>query len=144
MFDKALSGVDVGVPGAVWRIALGLFLVPLLRIAGLDPTLQGVFGALLAILFSVKVVAAVARRVIPASSDTKAVWQWRRDAARIYDSFQWRKLLWFGCGLMLGAVVFDFGSRVQWLVGGTCFVAGAVAEFLWRRKTIVPLCSGDA
>jgi hypothetical protein len=144
MFDKVLAGMDVGVAGAAWRIVVGFSLVPCLRIAGLEPTLQTVLGALLVLLFLVKVIAAVARRIVPVSSDTEALWQLRRDAARIYDSFQWRKLLWFGSGLMLSATAFGFGSRAQWLAGTACFVAGTVAEVLWRRKKIVSFSSSVA
>ena len=86
--------------------------------------------------FVPKVVAAVARRLVPATAVVRAHWAWRRDLARNHDSYQWRKLVWIGVGLLLGAALGVPGTRVQWVLGAACLAAGGAAEAFWRRQGI--------
>jgi uncharacterized membrane protein YfcA len=134
MLEKVLINFDVGVSGAVLRVALGYVLVPALQVLGIGPGPWTVVVSLLAMLFAVKVVAAVGRRVVPASDVVRSHWEWRRNLARYHDSYQWRKLLWIGIGLMMGAAIGSPGTRVQWLIGVLCVVAGGGAEVYWRRQ----------
>ena len=134
MPERFLINFDVGLPGALLRIALGFLLVPAIRGLGLDPGFSTGVCALLAMLFAVKTVAAVARRLVPATAVVRAYWQWRRDLARYHDSYQWRKLVWIGIGLVLGAVTENPGTGVQWTLGAVCLLGGGVGEVFWRRK----------
>lgn len=136
MLERLLINVDVGLPGAVLRTALGFLLLPTLRGLGWDPGPAMAVVALLALLFAVKVVAAVARRLVPATAVVRAHWAWRRDLARNHDSYQWRKLVWIGVGLLLGAALGVPGTRVQWVLGAACLAAGGAAEAFWRRQGI--------
>ena len=54
-------------------------------------------------LFGVKLFAAVARRAVRTSPAVAAHWEWRRNLARYRDSYQWRKLVWFGVGILAAA-----------------------------------------
>lgn len=134
MLERALINFDVGVSGAVLRIALGFLLVPALQVVRPEPVPWTVAASLLAMLFAVKVIAAVGRRVVPATDVVRSHWEWRRNLARYHDSYQWRKLLWIGIGLMMAAAVGRSGTTIQWVLGGACFLAGAVAEYFWRRQ----------
>jgi hypothetical protein len=136
MLDKALINFDVGVPGAVLRIALGFLLVPALHVLGPAPGPSAVVVSLLAMLFAVKVAAAVGRRVVPASNVVRSHWEWRRNLARYHDSYQWRKLVWFGMGLIMCAILWVPETKIQWLLGATCLVAGGAAEVVWRRQRL--------
>jgi hypothetical protein len=132
MLEKGLINFDVRVSGAVLRIALGFILVPALQLLGIEPGPWTVIVSLLAMLFAVKVVAAVGRRVVPASDVVRSHWEWRRNLARYHDSYQWRKLLWIG--IMMCAALGSPGTKIQWLIGAVCFLAGGVAALFWRRQ----------
>jgi hypothetical protein len=131
--DKVYVNLDTGVPGALLRIALGILFVRVLGAVSpqAGPWTTGAF--LLAMLFAVKVFAGVSRRVVPASREVQTHWEWRRALARYYDSYQWRKLLWFGTGIILGEAPHWPESTAQWVLGLACVAAGAAAEIVWRR-----------
>jgi hypothetical protein len=131
--DKVLINLDIGAPGALLRVVLGLLLVPALDAVHADAGLWLTSAWLLAALFGIKVVAAAARKALPASALVRSHWEWRRNLARYYDSYQWRKLLWLGVGIMIGGAMGWPGTETQWLLGVVCFASGAVAEILWRR-----------
>jgi len=134
MLERLLINADAGPPGAILRIILGMLLLPLFRALGRDPGLAVAVVALLALLFAFKLAAAVARRLVPATPVVRQHWEWRRNLARNYDSYQWRKLVWIGFGLLLGVALNRPGTRVQWVLGGVCLLAGSVGEVFWRRQ----------
>jgi len=136
MLERFLINFDVGISGALLRIALGSLLVPVLRMLRPEPAPWMVVVALLVMLFAVKAVAAVGRRVVPATDVARKHWAWRRDLASYHDSYQWRKLLWIGIGLVIAAVVDSPAARIQWVLGALCILAGTAAEILWRREGI--------
>jgi len=136
MLERTLISFDVGVPGAVLRIALGFLLMPALQRLRLDPRPWTVVAALLVMLFAVKVFAAVGRCVVQATNVVRQHWEWRRNLARYHDSYQWRKLVWVGIGLLIGAVLGSPGTTIQWVLGAVCCMAGGAAEVLWRRQQL--------
>jgi uncharacterized membrane protein YfcA len=133
MLKRALINFDIGVPGALWRTALGFLFVPVVQTLATDLSSWTTIVSLLTMLFAVKVAAAVVRRFVPATDVVRSHWEWRRNLARYHDSYQWRKLLWIGIGLLVGAAVGSPGTRIQWVLGTGCVLAGAVAEVFWRR-----------
>ena len=134
--EKVLINLDIGAPGAFLRIVLGILFVPAIEVVHPETGLGTLSASLLALLFAIKVLAAVARRVSSASAVVRSHWEWRRNLARHYDSYQWRKLLWFGVGIMIGGAVDWPGTRAQWILGVVCAVAGSAAEILWRRHRV--------
>ena len=56
---------------------------------------------LLLVLLLLRVVLAVVRKVVPFSPELQEAWSERRRMAKLYDSYQWRKMLWIGAGLAL-------------------------------------------
>jgi hypothetical protein len=134
--DRLLLGFDVGVAGALWRAALGALLVPALRAVHPAAGIAFALAVLVAVLFAVKAVAAVARRALPASPQVRAHQEWRRNLARVHDSYQWRKLLWVGLGMFAASTL--HGPRARWErpLAAACLGAGLTAELLWRRKRL--------
>ena len=131
--DKIYINFDTGVSGALLRIILGILLV--LVVGDLSPAASPwtMTAYLLVLLFAIKVFASVARKAVAPSSLVRSHWEWRRNLARYYDSFQWRKLLWFGIGILLAGALRWPETRTEWIVGLSCVVAGAAAEVFWRR-----------
>jgi hypothetical protein len=134
--DKVYVNLDTGVPGALLRIVLGILFV---RAVGLVNPLAGpgtMIAYFLAMLFAFKVFAVVSRRVARVSSVVQSHWEWRRTLARYYDSYQWRKLLWFGIGIMMGDAPHWPETTARWVLGLACVAAGAAAEIVWRRHRL--------
>jgi len=140
MIERVLLNLDVGLSGAILRVALGAALV-----FALHPLVPGVGLAASAVslavmLFGLKAFAAVARKVLPATPAVRARWEWRRNLARNYDSYQWRKLVWLGVGILAAAGASRQQGAWEISLGTACILSGAIAEVAWRRKglTTVP------
>jgi hypothetical protein len=136
MREKILLSLEVGPSGAVLRTAGGLLFALALRRALPSAAPATAAAVLLAVLFGVKVACAVARRFAGGTPRVHAVWEWRRNLARLHDSYQWRKLLWFGAGILAAGVL--AGPRASWELGlgSACLASGTLGEVLWRRKGI--------
>jgi len=132
MRDNLLIHLDVGPSGAILRTLLGLAFALALRAWAPGAGLAGASGALLVLLFGVKAFAVVARRLAGASARVKAEWERRRKLARYHDSYQWRKLTWFGVGILAAGLL---GPRARWelALGAGCLASGLIAEGFWRR-----------
>jgi hypothetical protein len=87
----------------------------------------------LAVLAAVRIVPAVLRHVLPWTPDLKAHWFRQRAVAKRYDSYQWRKLFWFGLGIAAYLALFDRGGRVAPALALICLVSGAFGLLVWRR-----------
>ncbi len=145
MLERVLLALDVGLPGAIFRVALGVAWVIALRLLAPGAGLLGAAASLAAVLFGLKALTAIARRLLPATPTVRAQWEWRRNLARNYDSYQWRKLVWFGVGILAAAVAAST-QRGVWEVrlGLACILSGALGEVAWRRNRPAALPSGRA
>jgi hypothetical protein len=97
--ETILVRTDTGPWNMFYRFAVG-FLTPLFvcHFIG-DRSLWVLLLSLLCVLLLLRLVPAVARRIISFSDEAKAVWARRRQLAKRYDSYQWQKLFWIGAGL---------------------------------------------
>ena len=136
MGRKLLLMADVGIPGAAARVALGAGFVFVLRRAHPDAGFPAAAAALAALLFGLKAFTAVARRVYPSTADVRAHLEWRRNLARFHDSYQWRKLTWFGAGIVAGAGLAGDPAGWELPLGMACLACGSAAEIVWRRKRL--------
>jgi hypothetical protein len=119
---------------AVLRMTIGFLLLPIVAVwhdgrAGGGGLLLG----FLLVLIMLRVLPAVARRVIPFSADLQQHWFMRRQLAKRYDSYQWQKLFWFGIGLTIYLLLFDDRGTVEMLLASACLVGGGLGVLLWRR-----------
>lgn len=134
--ENIYLGLDVGMPGTLLRIVLGSLLVLAVDAAYPGASLWTLSACLLALLLAIKVLAGLARRVGSPSTLVRSHWEWRRNLARYYDSYQWRKLLWFGTGILIGGALRLPSATTFWILGFTCVAAGATAEIRWRRHSL--------
>jgi hypothetical protein len=118
----------------MYLTSIGFILVPLStalrRSDGPDWLLLPVF---LAILIGLRVVPAMVRHLLPFSADLQAHWSRHRVLAKRYDSYQWRKLFWFGVGLGCYLALFDRTSGLPGFLALACLLAGGLGELAWRR-----------
>jgi hypothetical protein len=134
MKDTLLLHLDVGPAGALWRVALGLLFTLGTRASLPQAGHARTAAALLGVLFLVKVLAAVGRRLTVVPPGVSAAWTWRRALARDHDSYQWRKLVWVGLGILAAGLLAPPRAPWELGLGGACLLSGLVAEALWRRK----------
>ena len=125
--EKILVSLDRTYMGALYRIAIGFVLIPLFSFVGLNVRSGWSLSlALLAVLLSLRILPAVARKLLALSAVAKAIWFERRQIAKRYDSYQWQKLFFVGLGLasyVLASKEWHF-SRI--VVSSVCVGCGAV------------------
>lgn len=120
---------------ALYLAALGLFAAPILaRLWG--PYRPGwmlpVF--LLAVLFTIRVMSVIMRKTFSFSARTQEVWSNRRELAERYDSYQWRKLLWIGLGLLVYAFCVRDLEMWTMVTAVTAVLAGGLGEVYWQQS----------
>ena len=120
---------------ALSRLALGFLVFPIAAwwLAVETPDWR-VVPFFLLLLLALRVVPAVARRVLPTPTEVQARWAGRRELAKRFDSYQWRKLLWFGLGMALYLLVVRGAAGAEIGLALACVVAGALGETRWRRR----------
>src|SRR5436309_1796480 len=132
--DKFLLSLDEGAFGALYRMLIGLVTIPAWRLLlgseGSDWTLA---PFLLLVLLLLRVALAAVRKLVPFSAEVVEAWSVRRRTAKLYDSYQWRKLIWFGAGLASYVMV---SGRYYWpmevALSMFCLFSGAGATLKWR------------
>ena len=89
------------------------------------------------ILFSLRLAPAIVRHVFAFSPEVQVIWSQKRQLAKHYDSYQWRKLFWVGLGLAIH-LIFNGRSleyRVEWILAVTSLVGGAIGMMVWQYRT---------
>lgn len=139
--DRVLLAVDRFPCDAIYRTAIGYWMLPLfLRLSGKD-TGWSVLLWFVALLLAIRLVAAVLRKLLPFSKEATAAWAERRFLAKRFDSYQWQKLFWFGLGL--AAYILSSG-QLTWPAAALtafCLIGGALGLLVWRRRVSMGVAS---
>ena len=135
--DKLLLVLDQGPVGALYRGLIGFVTIPAMRLLsggdGYEWTLVPFF---LFILLLLRVGLAIVRKVVGFSLELQEAWAVRRRMAKLYDSYQWRKLMWIGAGMALYVVVSDSYRAVPVALSVFCLITGAAAGLRWRVVSV--------
>lgn len=88
------------------------------------------------VLVAYRMVPLVIRKLVRFDDSTTAVWSERRHLAKQFDSYQWKKLFWFGVGLTIAAVITNNASATARVLATVCLASGAVGLIVWsvRRR----------
>jgi hypothetical protein len=131
--DRRLLSLDEGAFGAIYRGIIGFVTVPAMQLLlGSNSPHWAIVPFLLLVLLLLRIFPAIARKVIPFSAQLKEAWSVRRRTAKLYDSYQWRKVLWIGAGLALYIVVSGDSPSEHVALSAVCLIAGAVAMMKWQ------------
>ena len=131
--DEVLLSLDVGAYGALYRLLTGFATIPAMRMLfGSDRSDWTLVPFLLLVLLLLRVIPAVARKVMRFGPELKEAWSVRRRTAKLYDSYQWRKLMWIGAGLALYVAVSGQYRPVYVALSMFCLVTGMIATVRWR------------
>lgn len=122
---------------ALYRIGLG-YGFPLLyyRISSKESSEWLVVLWFLSCLLGLRIFPAISRKVLPFSRDVKQIWVERREMAKRYDSYQWRKLIWFGIGLTGYVASSGIWNEPVCTLAVFCLVAGGVGTLFWRKRVV--------
>lgn len=135
--DKFLLSLDEGTFGALYRVLIGYTSIPVMRLLlGSDGFHWTLIPFMLLVLMLLRVIPAVVRKVVPFSADLREAWSVRRRTAKLYDSYQWRKLMWIGAGLALYLAVAVQYRPVPIALSMFCLITGAAATIRWRAVAI--------
>jgi DMSO reductase anchor subunit len=131
--EQLLMGLETRPWDILYRAVVGFATLALfVRVrsgSGSDWVLAAV---LLAVFVALRVVAAIARRVLPFSDAARRIWTERRQLAKKYDSYQWQKLLGFGVGLALYVAVSQQFSIPRTAISAACVLAGLIGAMKWH------------
>jgi hypothetical protein len=133
ILEGVVRRVDTPAWHAVYRLMMGSSLLPLFGwwsdSGHADWRLVPFF---LVMLLMLRLVPAVVRHLVPFPADACARWSHRRLLAKHFDSYQWRKLLWFGLGLAASMVFFRRAEGATTLLVVACLVGGGLGAWRWR------------
>jgi hypothetical protein len=141
--ETVLVGLDEGSLGALFRGAIGFATIPIVAaVTGNSEQDWALVPGFLMTLILLRVVPLVIRKLMPFSSTAQQIWGKRRQMAKRYDSYQWRKLFWSGAGMALYSGVWGASWVPDIAVAGICIMAGGIGLARWR--VMVPGRRGSA
>jgi hypothetical protein len=134
LHDRLLLAIESPPWLALYRIAIGFGVVPAYA-AWFGP--EGGWGLVVwfvAVLAALRLACMVLRRIVPASPQVQGAWGERRVLAKKFDSYQWRKLVWFGIGLCAYIAVAGRAGAATGALATFCLIGGVLGELAWRRQ----------
>jgi len=133
--DKVLVSIDRRPFDGLLRALIGFVAIPVLSFLRLDirSNFTLIIG-LLSLLLSLRIVPVFLRKLLPLSSEVKAVWSERRQVAKRYDSFQWQKLFYVGIGLACYMLVSRELQTSSIAVSAFCVLFGAIGIVSWYMQ----------
>lgn len=132
--------MDHGVWSALFRILLG-YSVPF-SWSALSTLTQGQHDSrtfvlfFLVVLMASRVIPAVLRKLLPFSWAAREAWAARRQLGKRYDSYQWQKLFWIGCGMGLYALSLPERWATLTAVVSVCLITGAAGLAVWSYRSV--------
>jgi hypothetical protein len=134
-FEKCVWLLDETPLDIVHRAGLGALMVPAHEaLLGRDTALWRFVAFFFVALLVLKFGLGVVRRFFPASSELKSAWRERRMLGKAYDSYQWRKLVGYGAGLLAFLLGSGRGQNPTIYFAVGCIVAGIVGTVCWQRR----------
>jgi hypothetical protein len=148
LYERCLAKLDAGIVGASFRAIIGFAVLAAWdRFASPHVPRWWLLVGFAVVLAALRILPAIARRVARFPPRVETAWRYRRTVAKLVDSYQWRKLLFFGLGMLIhGAIVRDADPWTAALTAGN-LVAGGLGEWLWRaggRGAAVTLWESDS
>lgn len=133
--DKTMVSLDRGLLSGLLRILIGFFFVPALDLLRQDvSSAWTLILGLGLVLVCLRIVPVFLRKLLPLSSEVKAIWAERRQVAKQYDSFQWQKLFFVGTGLFCYLLISRTWTTPSISVSSFCILFGAIGVVVWYAQ----------
>jgi hypothetical protein len=138
-FEKLIWLLDEPPLDTLHRVAIGFGLLPLhAQVLGRDSAPWQLVLFVLLLLFVLKLGFGVLRSLLPVSAGLKAAWKERRVLGKSYDSYQWKKMLGFGPGMLAYLFWSGQASGFPLLFAALCTAAGVWGMIHWQgRKRVL-------
>jgi hypothetical protein len=134
LLEKILRHAQARPWQPLYLTAIGMLVGPLSAgLRGNDGSDWLLVPVFLVVLMALRAVPAFVRHVLPFSTELQAHWFQHRVLAKHYDSYQWRKLLWFGLGLGCYMALFNRADGAAGLLALACVLSGSLGHLAWRR-----------
>jgi hypothetical protein len=134
LWETLARGVETPPWHAGYRLVIGFCLVPFLAWwPGGNRSDWRLFPLFILVLLTLRLVPAVARRLLPVSEALRTHWTHQRLLAKRFDSYQWRKLVWFGLGLTAYLAVNGRADAVPTGLAAACLMTGGLGAWRWRH-----------
>jgi hypothetical protein len=131
--QKLLLAIDVFPLDAIWKIAAGFAVFPLTTLLfGKRDSIGYSLAALLIVLALIRLLPLFIRKLIPFPISVKQAWHERRDTARKHDSYQWKKLLWIGIGMLSYIAASELFWTGRLSIACACALVGGIGMLRWR------------
>jgi hypothetical protein len=123
---------------AIYRIGIGCMMLPLFyRLFGKDDPGWYLVLWFIGVLCALRLLPVVFRKGLPFSREVRDIWIERRQTAKSFDSYQWRKLIWFGIGLAVYVVLSGNSGGIVDALIVFCILCGGVGVLIWRQRATV-------
>lgn len=123
----------------VIRFGVGLLITPFLySLLHRPASFLDLISSLLAVLFSLRVIPAIIRRLIPFSLGIQKIWSDRRQIAKRHDSYQWQKMFWVGLGLLLYSISAHAFTSPAGMTGILLLLLGSIGLLRWSTLVSRP------
>jgi hypothetical protein len=137
MLEKLMLCAEQTPFAILYRALIGFSLMPLFSfLYGDSGTFRNLVPLFIGILFMLKLVPLILRRLIPSPQAVQIVWAKQRQLAKRYDCYQWQKLFWIGLGMSAYLVFWSKAHGAFMFLTLFCLVTGGLALLLWRRVRI--------
>jgi len=135
-YERGLLHLDQYPWGALYRIGIG-YAMPFLyyRVSSNETPDWFILVWFLGTLMSLRVLPAVFRKLLPFGGEIKRAWIERRMLTKLYDSYQWRKLIWFGIGLVAYVISSGVRDTPIFALAVFCLLSGTIGTIFWRKRT---------
>ena len=121
--------------GALIRLAIGYAIAPFGEfLAEPDGIGWRVLPLFVAVLVMMRVLPGLLRKVVTFPPEATAVWVQRRQLAKRFDSYQWRKVLWFGIGMAASAAITEGVEPWTVVLTAASVGAGLLGEITWQAR----------
>jgi hypothetical protein len=131
--EQLLIAIGTSPWDAVQRVAIGFVTLPAWRrLWSAEPPGWVLVPFLLAVLLMLRLVPAAIRGLLPFPDPVRRVWFERRQIAKRYDSYQWKKLFWIGLGLASYTAFSGQFAPSSVAVSSICLLSGALGLARWR------------
>ena len=120
---------------ALIRLALGYAIAPFGESLA-EPDAIGWRISLLyvAVLVMMRILPGLLRWAVTFPPEATAVWVHRRQLAKRFDSYQWRKLLWFGIGMAAYVAITERVEPWTVVLAALSVGVGLLGEVLWQAR----------
>jgi hypothetical protein len=133
-YEKLLVALENAPWNGLYRFVIGLLIVPVMtRLFGGPGSFAALVIFLVGVLITLRLLSALFRKALPFSVTAKSIFAERRHLGKRYDSYQWRKLLWIGVGMIAYGVVSGRYAQAQLAVASFCLICGILGWVRWRN-----------